>query len=127
MNPIQIYENISNNFLRINRDYMSQCVENSSLSTRDTFQAYCDVYNHQYYGTEGNARFETEDECLEFVGENHRDFVLRLMYEFVVEMTGPRTYNGMVTLVNDWRYEQISALSSGNLYYDIATIRSIDF
>ena len=121
------YANIRNNFLTINRAYILQGADNSRLATRDTFQAHCDVYNHQYYGSGGSSRLETEDECLEFLGEVNVDLVLRLMCEFVVEMTGTIENLEMATIVNAWRYEQISALSSGNLYYEIANERSIDY
>ena len=122
-----IYANIRNNFLTINQAYILQGADNSRFATRDTFQAHCDVYNHQYYGSDGTARIETDDECLEFIGRVNVNIVVGLMREFVVEMTGSCENLEMVTIVNAWRYEQISALSSGNLYYEIAHERSIDF
>lgn len=123
--PINIYVNIRNNFLNINRNYISQVVDNSTLTTRDTFQAFCDVYNHEYYGTTGREIFENENECRVFIGENHFEFIVRLMREFNYDMN--LTYhNDIVSIVNAWRYEHISGILTDEFYHEIITERSLD-
>ena len=124
MNAIVVYNSILENFMNINRNYISQTVGSSMVDSADNFHAFCDVYNQQYYGRDGSERFNTEAECINFIGPYHIDEVLRQMRDFVNE----DSYSDVVEIVdtvNAWRYEQIEKLSYSRFYYDIVLMREV--
>ena len=84
-NAADVYNNTLYNFINNVKNYISQNISNSMADTIDNFHSFCDVYNHDHYGSDGSERFETESECLNFIGNSHVDEVLMLMSDFVNE------------------------------------------
>ena len=124
-NATDVYNNILYDFINNVKNYISQNITNLMADTIDNFHAFCDVYNYEHYGIDGYERFETESECLNFIGNSHVDEVLMLMSDFVNEDSYTNIVD-TIEIVNTWRYDQVAILSyTDRLYNDISVIREV--
>ena len=121
METIQIYMNIENNLVKTTCNYIKHLFVLNAINNLEDFQNFYNIYIQQYYGSNGTEMFESLDECIEFVGDQHFDEVVELM-----KQSARSDNNGVINIVNYWILETLSSISIKRMYHEIVRWRQLN-
>ena len=93
----------------------------NAIDNLEDFQNFYNIYIQQYYGSNGTELFESIDECIEFVGDQHFDEVVELM-----KQSARSDNNVVINIVNYWILETLSSISIKRMYHEIVRWRHLN-